>query len=301
MKNKKYLIGFLLIIVLSLTWYLFLKKSDFQVFFNVRTSTGTVFQGVQEMTAVLSKKQRTKLIKQEKYKLIEVEVDKDEAVFIYEWNFKSINDSLTAVTVNITEKNRSIYNRLTVPFFNTDFKKQQLQFVTDFRDELNRHLAKFNVKVTGERSFTKVRVAYINLQSIQQEKAQTMIGNDAIITEFLHRNKIKIKGTPYLEVLNWDQKTEKLDFNYCFPIDEKQPEIEDKNIKFKYLPAQKGLEAIYHGNYRTSDRAWFALIDYAERNNIQINNKPIEHFFANPFNGGDELSWETKIIIPFTK
>jgi hypothetical protein len=36
-----------------------------------------------------------------------------------------------------------------------------------------------------------------------------------------------------------------------------------------------------------------------KRYDIKLTNKPLEHFLANPFNGGDELTWETKIIIPF--
>jgi hypothetical protein len=35
-----------------------------------------------------------------------------------------------------------------------------------------------------------------------------------------------------------------------------------------------------------------------KRYDIKLTNKPLEHFLANPFNG-DELTWETKIIIPF--
>ncbi len=27
--------------------------------------------------------------------------------------------------------------------------------------------------------------------------------------------------------------------------------------------------------------------------------KPLEHFLSNPFDGGNELDWEAKIIIPF--
>ncbi len=63
----------------------------------------------------------------------------------------------------------------------------------------------------------------------------------------------------------------------------------------------KGLKATYYGNFRTSDRAWFALQDYAERNNLQLEHRVLEHFLANPFNGGEELEWETKVIIPFQK
>lgn len=72
-------------------------------------------------------------------------------------------------------------------------------------------------------------------------------------------------------------------------------------MKFKTIAPIKGLRASYFGNFRTSDRAWFALMDYAKRKGVGLENKPLEHFLANPFNGGDELSWETQIIIPIAK
>jgi effector-binding domain-containing protein len=134
-----------------------------------------------------------------------------------------------------------------------------------------------------------------------QEKAQTMIANDAVITGYLFRNNIKIIGKPFVEVTNWDQDKETLQFNYCFPIPKDAKFVANPKVKFKTIPAAKGLKATYFGNFRTSDRAWFALLDYAKKENIALESKVVENFLANPFNGGNELEWETKIIIPFAK
>jgi effector-binding domain-containing protein len=132
-----------------------------------------------------------------------------------------------------------------------------------------------------------------------QEKAQTMIANDAIITGYLFTNKIKIIGKPFIEVTRWDKDKEILQFNYCFPIPKDAKFVANPNVKFKNIPAVKGLKATYFGNFRTSDRAWFALLDYANKQNVVLDSKVVENFLANPFNGGNELEWETKIIIPF--
>ncbi|WP_395065035.1 hypothetical protein [Flavobacterium sp.] len=213
----------------------------------------------------------------------------------------AINDSITEVSVGINEKNASIYNRLTAPFFNTKFKEEQVNKIKSFKEALNQHLKSLKVKIDGIGSSQETFVAYISLKSAQQEKAQTMIMNDGKITGFLHNKNIKIVGKPYLEVTKWDDIAEKVEFNYCFPIDKSTIVIQDSLVKFKTLPALKGLKATYHGNYRTSDRAWFSLLDYAQKHNFKLNKKPLEHFFSNPFNGGDELKWETIIIIPFDK
>ena len=201
--------------------------------------------------------------------------------------------------MGIKEINNSIYNRLTAPFYNTNFKETEIKKITDFRNGLNKHLENFKVKIDGLGQSEETFVAYINLKSVLQEKAQTMITNDAIITGFLQQNKIKIIGRPYVEIVSWDLDKEKLDFNYCFPIDKNVKIINNEVIKFKTIKAIKGLQATYYGNFRTSDRAWFALLDYAKSHNYSLVNKPLEHFLANPFNENDELSWETKIVMPF--
>ncbi|MCZ8197769.1 MAG: hypothetical protein O9267_09195 [Flavobacterium sp.] len=301
--KKKYLVGFIVVFSLFSIWYLFVKESDYIINFKAQTSTGTIFQGIQEWSKQRAVKENEVYTTLEKrnFDFIFQEVKKGNESYQYSWEMTSVNDSTTAVSVAIKDLNNSIYNKLTAPFFPTKFKEEQIKKITEFRDGLKEHLSALKVKIEGEGSSEETFIAYINLKSVLQEKAQTMITNDAKITGYLQENKIKIIGKPYLEVINWDLDAEKLDFNYCFPIDKNTQYIPDANVKFKMLPAVKGLKATYYGNMRTSDRAWFALLDYAKKNNLKLNNKPLEHFFANPFNGGNELEWETQIVIPFDK
>ena len=218
----------------------------------------------------------------------------------YSWNMESINDSLTKVTIGIKDLNHSFYNKLTVPFIATKFRTEQIEKMRSFKKGLEDHIDDFKIRVDGEKSSEEIFVTYISLKSVLQEKAQTMIGHDADIVGYLDKNKIKIIGhRPYLEVTNWDKDKETVEFNYCFPIPKNTKYIPDNNVKFKKIPALKGLQATYYGNYRTSDRAWFTLLDYAKKHDIKLQNGVLEHFLANPFLGGNELEWETKIIIPF--
>lgn len=302
MKTKKIITSSLVFIFsVLLVWYLFVKENDYCISFKVKTATGTVFQGVNEWSRsrLSSNKESYVILEKKNFSFIKQEMKKGKVTMEYTWDINSINDSITNVSVGIKELNNSIYNRLTAPFFSTNFKETQLKKITDFRNGLNKHNESFKIKIDGERTSEEVFVAYLSLKSVLQEKAQTMIRNDDIITGFLHQNNIKIEGKPYLEIQSWNQDKETLEFNYCFPIDKNTRLIENDMVKFKTIPAVKGLQATYFGNFRTSDRAWFALLDYAKSHNLQLTNKPLEHFLANPFNGGDELSWETKIIIPF--
>ena len=69
-------------------------------------------------------------------------------------------------------------------------------------------------------------------------------------------------------------------------------------IQYKQYNQVTALKAVYNGNYITSDRAWYALLDYAKQNNIAVNNNPVEVFYNNPNYGGDEMRWKAEIYMP---
>jgi effector-binding domain-containing protein len=304
MKAKnKFIIGFSLLVSGFLIWYLFIKENDYTISFTVKAATGTVFQGIKEWSAIRLEKEKENyvIVAKHNFDFIHQKMTKGNSQMEYTWEMDPINDSMTRVNVSIKELGHGLYNKITAPFWETPFKVGQIQKITSFKDGILDHISKFNYKIDGLGSSKEEFVAYISLKSVLQTKAQTMIGNDGLITGFLQTHNIKIKGRPYVEVTKWDFENETLDFNYCFPIDKKTKIIADTDVKFKTIPAMKGLKATYFGNMRTSDRSWFALLDYAKKNGYELNNKPLEHFLANPFDGGDELTWETQVIIPFQK
>jgi effector-binding domain-containing protein len=300
--KKKIIIGFSISLSLLLMWYLFIKEADYCISFKVKTATGTVFQGIQEWTAaqLLKDNENYVILEKRNFDFIRQEMTNGKVKMKYTWEITSINDSVTKVMVGVKDCNHSWFNKLTVPFLNTQFKQEQVRKITDFKKGLSDHIKNFKVRIDGEGSSAETFVAYISLKSVLQEKAQTMIATDADITGFLLGNKIEIIGKPYLEITNWDFDKETVAFNYCFPIDKNSKIITDDRVKYKTLPALKGLKATYYGNFRTSDRAWFAVMDYAKKRNLKLENKVLEHFLSNPFNGGEELQWETKILIPFS-
>ena len=300
--RKKIIIVAGIALSLLLGWYLFVKESDYCITFTAKTATGTIFQGIQVWSTAQqkSKNENYKILEKRNYDFIKQLMKNGNEEMEYTWNMKSINDSMSTVTIGIKDLNHSLYNRLTVPFYPTKFKTEQIEKIKSFKTGLEDHIDDFKIRIDGEQSSKEIYVAYISLKSVMQEKAQTMIGYDAEIVGYLDRNKIKIIGfRPYLEVTNWDQDKEIVSFNYCFPISKDTKYVPDNNVKFKTIPAIKGIQATYYGNFRTSDRAWFVLLDYAKKHDIKLENTPLEHFLDNPFNGGNELEWKTEIIIPF--
>jgi len=300
--NTKIKGSIFIILIAFIAWYFLLKPSDYTIRFEAKAATGTIFQGIQEWSAAKTKSnaENYTTVEIRNFDFIKQELKKGDEHLVYSWTLNSINDSTTKVTVDVKDENHSWYNKLTVPFITTPFRKKQIDRVKDFKTGLEEHLKAFKVRIDGEGETTAAYVAYISLTSVMQEKAQTMIANDAIITGYLFTNKIKIIGKPFVEVTHWDKDKEILQFNYCFPIPKDAKFVSNPKVKFKNIPAVKGLKATYFGNFRTSDRAWFALLDYADKQNVVLDSKVVENFLANPFNGGNELEWETKIIIPFT-
>lgn len=299
--NSKIKGSIFVILITFIAWYFLLKPSDYTITFEAKTATGTVFQGIKDWAAVKSKSNNENytVIETRNFDFIKQEVKKGNEHVMYSWSLTSVNDSITKIVIDIKDENHSWYNKLTVPFMATPFREKQIARVKDFKEGLDQHLKAFKVRVDGEGETTAGHIAYINLSSVMQEKARTMIANDGIITGYLFANNIKIIGKPFVEVTHWDKDKELLQFNYCFPIPKDAKFVANPKVKFKIIPAVKGLKATYFGNFRTSDRAWFALMDYAKKENIELDSKVVENYLANPFNGGNELEWETKVIIPF--
>ena len=286
---------------LFLGWYFGIKASDYTITFTAKAASGTVFQGIQEWSTIQRQKRKEHftVVEKNNFDFLKQQMTVGDTTYTYVWEITPLNDSVSKVSVGINEIGKSWYNKITAPFWPTKFKTEQIRKVKDLREGLNEHLKNLKVRIDGEGTSKPVYVAYIQLKSVLQEKAQTMIGNDAAITGFLYTHKIKIVDRPYVEIVDWDLDKETIVFNYCFPIDPLTKAIADANVKFKTIPSLKGIKATYYGNFRTSDRAWFALMDYAKKNDLKIKNIALEHFLANPFNGGNELEWETQIIMPY--
>lgn len=302
MKKIKILILIVFILLGSLTWYLFLKPNDYIVRFKVKTSPGTLFSEV-EVWNILNQKRDSflyKINRKTPYTLINETLQIDEMFLVMDWNFKSISDSITEVRIGVKEDKNSIYNRLTVPFFNTLFKKTAIEAVQDFKDDIYYKLeTKYKVKYIGIDTIPEIKYAFIASKNINlRDKAHEMIKNNATLLAFINAHKLKDGEHPFLVIDKWNLNDNTIDFRFCFPIKKKDSMPIHEYIKFDVIRPQKALKAIYHGNYITSDRGWFTLLEYAKRHNIPIENNPLEIFYNNPHYGGNELDWKAEVYLP---
>ncbi|RUA17245.1 MAG: AraC family transcriptional regulator [Flavobacteriia bacterium] len=292
---KKVFISIPILLLVVLLWYLFIKPQDYQVNFKAKAIPGTIYETVKAWNMGLDS---VVPLRFESPTHFEQTIVMNDSVHIYEWNITPIHDSLSQVKVNIKDPENTLKNKVSVPFSDTDFEKGSRKTLLDFNGFLNDHLKDFKVSIVGEAELFSSFCACAALNTTPENKARGMMANYSLLNSFLVDNGVTLNGLPFVEVENWDIKANMLTYNFCYPIvrSEKLPNHPD--ISYKRIFSKRSLKAIYNGNYITSDRAWYALLDYAKRNNIPVENKPIEVFYNNPNMGGNELNWKTEVYLP---
>ena len=293
MKKISSIIGFIL--VGFLLWYLIIKPYDYLVTFKVKTSAGTINQSIKIWNTSL---ENSAPIQQENLSNLTQQINTADSTFIYQWSIRSENDSMSKVKVYVTDLDHSFANKISIPFGTTDFEKRTQNTVTDFIDKLKEHLKKIKVTVVGKDTTRSAYCAYISMKGLQIEKARGMMQNYSLLTGLLSAENIKMDGTPFIEITNWNTQNDSIYYNFCFPVIKSDSLPKDTRIQYKQYQGVKALKATYNGNYITSDRAWYRLLDYAENNNISIEKKPVEVFYSNPNFGGDVLKWKAEIYMP---
>ena len=293
MKKISAIVGFLL--VGFLLWYLIIKPYDYLVTFKIKTTAGTINQSIKLWNTSI---ENTRPIQQENLKNLTQQIIIKDSTYNYEWSISSLNDSISKVSVYVTDIDHSFANKISIPFGTTDFEKRTQNTITDFIEKLKEHLSKSRVSEVVVDSTRSTYCAYIPMKGLQIEKASGMMQNYSLLTSVLSVENIEMNGTPFVEITNWNTQNDSITYNFCFPVIKSDSLPKDARIEYKQYNGVKALKAIYNGNYITSDRAWYALLDYAENHDIVVAKKPLEVFYSNPNFGGDELQWKAEIFLP---
>lgn len=287
------LIGILAI--LGILWYLFLKPTDYRVSFNVATTAGTINQSIKSWNTQLD---GGILETTDDMNILKQQLRFGDSIHNYTWTITGLNDSMQRVHLDVKDAENSLSNKMAVPFSEAIIEKRTKKQAKAFYDLLTDHLKRIKVTIDGESTVPSQYCAYIPLKGLQIEKAKGMMQNYTMLSEVLLKNEVELGGTPFVEITKWNPVQDSIEYNFCFPIkrSDKLPIL--KTIKYKRIFEQPAIKATYNGNYITSDRAWYALLEYADRKNIEVEKKPIEIFYNNPNMGGDELLWKADIYMP---
>ncbi len=299
---RKILYIFLFLVIVGLLWYLFIKPSDYTINFKANASVGTINQTLKLWNDNLSRTKSIEIIEDikqgENLNHLTQRVKFGDSIHRYEWNIDSSSDSLTKVTVHIKDKQHSLMNKLKIPFSYTDFEKRSEKTVFDFMKHLKQHTDNFKVSIVGTADIPEKYLAYIPIKAKQFEKAGGMMRNFVYLTNELANNGAVLDGPPMIEVTYWNQENDSIHYNFGQPVLKAANLPTGGDIEYKRIYSKKAIKAIYNGNYITSDRAWYALLEYAEKNAISIEATPFEIFYNNPNVGADEINWKADVFLP---
>lgn len=292
---KKFLVFLVVLFVVIAGWFLFFKPGDFTAKIKAKTNIGTIEQSIKNW------KKNAPIIEVDlngKSARLVQQFTAQDSTHLYEWTALQLNDSLSEITVHVTDPQNSMSNRIQGLFKETDFKRKSKSTVLEFNDLLQDHLERINVTIDGETILPAKFYAYTELEAPQILKANGMMKDISHLQNTMARFNVKLDGQPFVRITDWNRTTDSLKYEFAFPLvkTDSLPEVID--IKYASLPEQKTLKATYNGNYITSDRAWYALLDYAKSNNIKVDPRPIEVFYNNPSMGGDESRWKAEIYMP---
>lgn len=293
---KKTVYGILIIILVTLLGYLFVYPYDYLVRFEVEAIPGTINQSIKLWNKTVGVP-GTQVVQKDLYHL-EQQVQVGDSVHLYTWEITPLTDNRSKVAVRIKDRDHSLKNKLMVPFTDTEVERLGVKYVTLFANDLKEHIDLFSVQIEGEAELPDTFYAYVDLKTSQHGKAGGMMDTYLMLSEVLLSNGVTMNGPPMILVNAWDRETDSLDFKFCFPIIRSDHLPKRPEIQYNRIFPGRALKATYNGNYITSDRAWYALLDYAKKEGLEVEETPVEVFFNNPNMGMDAENWKAEIYLP---
>ena len=298
---KKVVIGILVILVGVAVWFLMVKEHDHVITFNANASQSSVYNHVKDAKFIDTTSIQDNAIITDKvlFESFKQEVLVDNQKVILDWKFKAIADTITKVNVGIITTENTIKHRLQALFKKSPLVKTVKDELILFRWQFGKYTNMFKVTIDGESEMPAMEIMTTNAKVKRDKKATAMMKANSYLYPKLAENGITQDGLPFVNIKNWNTEEDTITFDFGIPIAPKDT-LPDTipNIVFGNIKSQKALKATFYGNYAISDEAWFALLDYAKRKNIKLDNKPFEVFHNNPMAGGNQLEWKAEIFVP---
>ncbi|MFD2563044.1 GyrI-like domain-containing protein [Aquimarina rubra] len=297
----KRIVVLILVILSGLSiWYLFIKKYDYQVSFTAKGSRGSVYHQIVGWES-WGKDPKVKNITTMDTTLFEgvvQQVKLSDTILDLEWTLESVNDSITKIKVGAISGKHAIANRLRILAGESPFTRSLKNELKGFGKGVNKFAGNFRILIEGESEIPAVEYLYVSSTSNRLSKAAMMMQTNTDLYPKIIENQVKVNGAPFVKIKEWNTVDDTIKFDFGFPIKHMDSLPINSLIRYDKSPAKKALKATFYGNYRNSDQAWFALIQYAEERNILIEKKPLEIFYNNPMQDGNASQWKAEIFMP---
>ncbi len=292
---KKVFLLLVAIGVSGLGYYFFIKPSEFRVNFVARTLPGNLIETIRIWNTSLDDATISKV---DSFSGLSQRIIHKGREYVYEWRFRQLADSVTKVSVNISEPQNRLRNKLLVPFSSQQIEEDANKIVRQYYEVLKSHLEITNVNIIGEANIDPRFCICSSAQTLQVDKAKGMMRDFLPLSTFVDEMGLTVDGPPMIRVQSWSHNDGSLEFDFCFPIKKAELLPDSRPFTYKNIPSQKALKAAYFGNYITSDRAWYELLNFAQNNNYKVAGLPVEVFHNNPNLGMNEKDWKADIYLP---
>jgi len=299
---KKIFVSIALIIFLALIGgitFLLTRPSDYQAHFAIKASPDIAYYNILNWDKWNRGQLNSKIeiLSKIPVRNVSQEVTLKDTTLIFNWEFKKVNDSITVVRAFVSDPDRKLYNRLTVPFIKTRFKNDVRGNLLDIKTRMDLMLKTFHYEFTGYHQFEKKSCVYVNLRSTPKGKARAMMSNVTELNQFVRQNNLELDGYPFLVIHDWNELMDSINFDFCFPISRIDAVPEDPKIKFMTVESMDAIKTDFYGNYGMTDITWYNLAEEARKHGYRSNHKLIEVYLNDPHSGGNELEWKAEIYL----
>ncbi len=302
---KKVLIVVLALCVAGLCWYLFFKKYDYQFQTTARFGPGVVSYELSEWKTfdANGSSKEIEIVDRSDFNSLTQRIKLDSTNSLeFKWELEKINDSATAITLNVLSQKNKLANRIDIvnPFQESAYIDTIKQQVLSFKRALIDHQNQY--KITPEKAIVETPemecICSTSRNIPLTGKALEMMSTISLLENYVLQNKIDLDGFPFLKINKWDRDKDLIDFDFCFPVEDISNLEETSKISLKKYPSKKALKLVFNGNYRLSHVSWFDLIYMAQDRGIEIEEAPLEIYHDNPKIDSDHLKWTAEIYLP---
>lgn len=304
-KRKQIILILSTVILLALTlWYFFLKKWDYKVEFTVNAPQSVAYSFIKAHHdwngKTLGKNDLTYVVAQP-WSALASELKIKDADYRFYWELTAKNDSLTKVTVGVSDGVHSLANRLAILFRKTRFETDIKKNMTTIRDKIVERNGEFRYSLEGKDSIAEIPCVFLSTRSSVRGKADEMIRNVITLNMYVKEHDLGLNGNPMVVVQNWTPAADSIDFDFCFPVLYPERIPTHPEIGFRLVSVPTALRADFYGNYSYSDYTWNLLFAEAQKKDLQTSGRIVEIFYNDPHNGGNDLDWKAGIYLELKK
>lgn len=296
----KKIVALITLVVIGIgVWYFVIKDYNYVVRFKANHNQGTVYSTINNW--LLDKHPEIDSIatvSREFPDRITQEFYAKDSIFKLSWHITKTTDSTSKVKLYSTDLKNTFKQNLEAVYKKNDFVARSIELAKNLNKGLVAHEKDYKTTAKEVTEFPETFCACVTAKATIFTKANSMMDHINIVMGYINRQNIELVGDPLLQVLSWDKNSEEIEYDFCFPIEFSYQLPPSNNLTFKTVGPFKALRTDFNGNYRISDRAWYAGLNNAKKTGNSVIELPVEVYRNDPHVGAGELDWLAEVYLP---